>query len=200
MLFSDSTPKNGGLILWADSFYWQELYELCSKLWDSAYINDESFKDYLYWLSYDIRKAYEGAAKQVEINDCRDKKIFLYGFETNWVLILIQVAFIRYCMAYVDTSKKEQGIIYLFEYQLELRLQEQFSQNAKRILEVTYSLVGADQAELKKKIANRSNYFLGLTKVKRTRQLLFVMQSLSPMSSFNEIFGEEAWEIDNKPL
>ncbi len=106
MFFIEPTSKNVGVIVWADSFILQDLHQLTYKCWESPFISNEEFKNILFALSYDIRKAYEGHREQNILKDSHNKDLTVYGVKISWILMLIAYSFMRISLAYCETTKK----------------------------------------------------------------------------------------------
>lgn len=192
MLFMENTPKNAGVTLWSDAFTLQSIHELSHKLWDMDIISDGKLQECLMAFSYDIRKCYENDRECKEITDQNNNRIFIYGVNINWVELLIEIAFMRFCMGHTDTSKFEQSMMYLLEFHLETCLREAFPKNADNILFKSRILPQINHETLGKKFAGRSSYFLKLNnKSKRISQLLWIMESFNPLFSDKTINFEE---------
>lgn len=178
MFYIEPTPKNTGIILWGDFFVLQELHQLTYKCWESPFLNNEGLKDILFALSYDIRKAYEGHREQNILKDFHDKDLTVYGVKISWILILVACSFMRTSLAYCETTKKDQAIMYFLESYLEQTVQEIFVKDSKEIIDCCKAISNYNQNFIKEKFSDREIYFLNLnSKVKRRNELKSVLQS-----------------------
>lgn len=182
-----ATTKNAGISLWGDSVSLEELYDLTHKCWDSLSITDETLRDILYNFSYDLRKAYSGARDYDYIEDSSKERIPIYGVKINWLLVLLSINYIRYSFAYLETTKKDQSIIYLLEYYVEKIVNEQFSKTSYFITNTANQFISENQENFSPKFLNAENYFLSLTtKSKRTTELLPILKSLLSLRAMSD--------------
>ena len=188
----ENTPKSAGVILWGDTITLQSIHELSHKLWQSSVIADEDLRECLMSFSYDVRKCYENKRESNKLIDFHNQHIPIYGVHINWIDLLLDISFMRFCMAYVDTSKKEQSYMYLLEYYLESCLHKVFPKTSVDILASMQSLPYLNSSIIPEILPSRVNYFLKLNnKTKRTSALLRTIQSFSPYFSDRTVNFEE---------
>lgn len=198
MLFLEATSKNAGVFLWGDNFFLSELYDLTHKCWDSSLVIDGNLQDILCNFSYDIRKAYDGAREHDYIRDSNNENIPIYGVKINWLLLLLAINYMRHSFAYLETTKKDQSIMYLLEYHVEKTLYEQFLEKSQIITDIANQVVFENQEHLSSKFLAGENYFLSLTtKPKRTVELLPIMKSLL---SFHAMSDEKTLAVNEEIL
>jgi hypothetical protein len=112
MLRFKLSKRNGGFVLWGD---YNTLEPINSFLMDisekSSILDDEGL---IPALAYDLRKAYEGRREKDNAEVWNDN-LTLYGVEQIWPLFITQIALLRTSLAFIDSGKKEQAIMYQLE-------------------------------------------------------------------------------------
>ena len=175
MLFIEKTKNNGGFVLWGDYWSLREMHTLCMDCSEKS--PTLAYEGLLVSLAYDIRKAYE---KQREIDTaCHfDEKIQIYGVEQVWPTFIVQVALLRASLAFYDSTKLEQSIVYRLEHIFIEAIPEIFPKSGNQILSSFERLSGIQESQVKDLIGSRVSYFLSLTKAKRASELSEILKSL----------------------
>ncbi len=175
MLFIEKTKNNGGFILWGDYWSLREMHTLCMDCSEKS--PTLAYEGLLVSLAYDIRKAYE---KQREIDTAShfDEKIQIYGVEQVWPTFAVQLALLRASLAYYDSTKLEQSLVYRLEHLFIEAIPEIFPKSSKEILLSFERLSGLQESQVKDLIGSRVSYFLSLTKAKRASELAAILKSL----------------------
>jgi len=181
MLFIENTPRSAGVTVWGDTFTLESIYELSHKLWEVPEIKDGTLQECLMAFSYEIRLCYENARETRIILDLNNNPIHIYGVKINWIELLIQLSFMRFCMGYIDTTKEEQSFIYLLEYHSEKCLENILPKTAKNILFHTKNIPYLDQSTTGEYFDSIALYFLKLNnKRKRESELLKLIKTFNP--------------------
>ncbi|NRA72000.1 MAG: hypothetical protein HRU24_13340 [Gammaproteobacteria bacterium] len=178
MLQFDISKRNGGFILWGDYGTLKPLHSYIMDIANNSPVLDS--EGIVVALAYDIRKAYEGQ-REKSTTTVWDDEITIYGVEQVWTTFLMQVALLRYALAFVDSSKNDQCQIYLLEDFTEQILQAAFPKESHDILAQYKQLIGIQESFIEQKLGSRSSYFLTLNKTQRKLQLAEILSSLQPM-------------------
>jgi hypothetical protein len=188
MLKFENGKNNGGFTLWGTD---DSLRELRAVLMD---VSEKSpvlnFEGLLPALAYDIRHAYDGMRKKSTGRSGGDE-ISLYGVDQLWPTFIVQVALLRTGLAFIDTTKHQQGHAYLLEDVLEQAIKTCFPAESAAILFQYQSLIGVQEQFLTNTIGSRVSFFATLTRKKRQDLLVPILASLAPM-------WEHSFEIFNK--
>ncbi len=165
MLFIEKTKNNGGFVLWGDYWSLREMHTFCMDCAEKSPTLE--YEGLLVSLAYDIRKAYE---KQREIDTAShfDEKIQIYGVEQVWPTFAVQVALLRASLAFYDSTKLEQSIVYRLEHIFIEAIPEIFPKSGNQILSSFERLSGIQESQVKDLIGSRVSYFLSLTKAKKS--------------------------------
>ncbi|WP_339145222.1 DUF6904 family protein [Pseudoalteromonas galatheae] len=182
MLFIEKSKNNGGFVLWGDYWTLRELHTLCMDAAEkSPTLNHEGLT---VSLAYDLRKAYE---KQREMDTAShfDEEIKIYGVEQIWPTFIVQLALLRTALAFYDSTKLEQSLMYRLEHLFAEAVPEIFPKQSRNVLMAFTRLAGIQEQQVEGLLGSRVSYFLSLTKAKRASELANVMRSLdSVMDSF----------------
>ncbi|WP_435277348.1 DUF6904 family protein (plasmid) [Psychrobium sp. nBUS_13] len=182
MLKIENGKRNGGFVLWGDYDTLKEIHSFCMNVSEKSPILDS--QGLIPALAYDLRKAYE-KRRELSTETIWDDQVTIYGVEQVWVTFIVQLALMRTSLAFFDTNKKEQSIMYKLEAYLEEILPIAFPKQHRAILAVYSWLVGTQEQQIQDIIGSRVSYFLSLTKPKRANELEHILKSLDPvMDSF----------------
>lgn len=182
MLFIEKSKNNGGFILWGDYWTLREMHTLCMDAAEKSPTLD--FEGLVVSLAYDLRKAYE---KQREVDTAShfEEEIKVYGVEQVWPTFIVQIALLRSSLAYYDSSKLEQSIMFRLEHLFESTVHDIFKKYSGDVLAAYRKLSGVQEQQIKDLLGSRVSYFLSLTKARRISELATVLQSIdSVMDSF----------------
>jgi hypothetical protein len=98
-----------------------------------------------------------------------------------WPTFISQVALLRTGMAFTDTSKHEQSIMYQLESLLYDAVNICFPAQARQLIQSYEQMVGKQEREVAELLGSRVSYFLSLTKAKRAKQLAEILRSVNTM-------------------
>ncbi|WP_370239194.1 DUF6904 family protein [Neptunomonas phycophila] len=97
-MFKYEITPHASVVIWGGYDHLRELHQLIHRILDqSQYINDDS--GYPTWLAFEVRKAYDGHRLTGVRQAGNGDKQNVYGFETSWLLIILQVSCLRQAQA-----------------------------------------------------------------------------------------------------
>ena len=185
----EKTKKNGGMILWVDEQSLREMHKFILDLSEkSPVLNSEGLT---LALAHDIRKAYSSSRKTAKAN-VGDDEITIFGVKQVWPTLLMQVALLRTGLAFVNSSKQSQCLMYQLEAIIEDSVNSFLTTDAINILSQYEQLIGIQEKFITERIGSRVSYFLSLESEQRRKQLAEVLHSLGTMwESTHNIVGSE---------
>ena len=193
MLQYEISDCNGGFVLWGDYEQLRSLHMLAMELSkDSVITQDEGL---LPALAYELRKAYEGL-RRVDKQRSGDDEITIYGADMYWPTFISQVSLLRTALAYVDSSKWQQGNMYLIEYLLEGALAAAFPEQSQRLLQGYQRLIGINERSISDLLGSRSGYFLVQKPGSRKNVLPEVIESLAYPAWYQEMKPDSGTRIN----
>jgi hypothetical protein len=182
MLFIDKTKNNGGFILWGDYWTLRELHSLCMDAAEKSPTLDN--EGLLAALAYDLRKAYEKQRESDTVGHF-EEEMQIYGVEQVWPTFVVQLVLMRTALAFYDSNKLEQSLVYRLEYLFLDAVPAILPKVSNEVLSAFSRLSGLQEQQVSDLLGSRVSYFLSLTKAKRVTELPTILRSLDAvMDSF----------------
>jgi hypothetical protein len=167
--------RNGGFVLWGDygtlkpiHSFLMDISEKCPTLESEGLIPA---------LAFDLRKAYEGQREKSK-TDVWDDEISIYGVEQVWPTFIVQIALLRTGLAFVDSSKQDQSIMYQLESYMESVLKAAFPKEFHILLNAYKGLIGTQEKSISEILGSRVALFLFQEAKTRKSLLPEILQSL----------------------
>jgi hypothetical protein len=113
MLTSAPTKLGAGITLYGDFFDLDSLYKTIHKIAEEGFM-EESTRNFLLALAYDIRKAKESKRERKVLGFAEDK-VKYRGVRILWPIFLSQLAMLRHYAGYRTTDHRDQACLYLLE-------------------------------------------------------------------------------------
>lgn len=114
MLSGENAKKLGGLSLYGDYHDLRSLYDDVSEVMRTTVFQDDDLV--LNAFLYNIRHAYEGQRTQRTFHkDDQLRKVDYFGVDILWPMFIFSVAFFRWGLAFIDSSKSQQSNAFRLE-------------------------------------------------------------------------------------
>ena len=171
------------ICVWGDYFELDRLNTFVHHvIEESAYITDK--EGFVMALAYDARKAYERQRLMRSYSDPYDdaRSQSIYGVEISLPLLIVQIAVLRYAMAFMPTSKLDQSIMYELEFNLESLLKKEIPKKAEAIITFMGNISSLAFDELNDQIDQKCDLFAHYPKRDKLSKLLSLLQSFYEQS------------------
>lgn len=132
-------------------------------------------------LAYDVRKAYEGARKELAPPEGYPKVGPRFGVEILWPVLLLQSRILRTSMAYIDTSKNMQAHAYALESVVEAGLREDFGGDLAASIIEQWERIDPAHPFPEEALDSRGAIFCSWNKTQRRKRIAGLMASFDPM-------------------
>lgn len=133
-------------------------------------------------IAYDVRKAYQGDREVIQPADDDTGIGVRYAVEMLWPTLLAQVRTMRVSLAFMDSTKEQQGFTYLLESVIETAISEAFGQQSTTVLDAWRRLDPAHHW-LEEAFDGRGVQFCRWNAEERRNGLAGLLGSLDPMYS-----------------
>lgn len=144
MLSGENTKNLAGLTLYGDYHDLKNLYNDVSEAMRSPVLNEDD--RIINAFLYDIRHAYEGQRTLHTFHSDDDlRKVEYYGVNILWPMFMFSVAFYRWSLSFIDSSKSQQA-------------------NAFRLEQIAHSLLTSADYVTGRKCIEWLQYFSGFPK------------------------------------
>jgi hypothetical protein len=178
MLSYDLLKNHAGILLCGDYSTLRALHELVHDVHQKSPFDGN--KEFFLGLAYDVRKAYEGS-RTVRKPPVHSPEIGVrFGVEILWPVLLYQCRVLRETLAFIASTKRQQGYAYLLENIVEHALEEDFGSNSKEIL-YRWERLSTLPPWAWKKIGSRCAQYSAWTKAQRRKGLSGLLMSLDAM-------------------
>ena len=177
MITFELSPNAENVCVWGDYFELERLYAFTHYvIKESMWITDKG--GFVMALPYDIRQAYERQRLMRSYSDPYEdtKNQFIYGVEINVPLLIVQIAALRYAMAFMPTSKLDQLIMYNLEFSLESLLRKEIPEKAEAIIAFMSNISRYTYDDLDKQIDQICNLFIQYPEQEKLGNLLLLLQ------------------------
>jgi hypothetical protein len=181
MLTYSLLKNHAGILLTGDYNTLKVLHEVIHEINDqSPLIRDK--EGVLLGLAYDVRKAYEQQEKVIKPPEHLPEVGLRFGVKILWPVILVQCRMLRTSMAFMNTTKWQQAIVYNLEAIIESSLQDDFTTQAD-VLQERWMLIDPAHPAAEEKLDSRGAIFCSWSKPERRKRLAGLLTSFDPMYS-----------------
>jgi hypothetical protein len=168
-----------GIYLTADLLTLQALHEVIHQINDASPIVRD--KEGLFFaMAHDVRKACEGRGEVIRPDPLSPGTGVRYAVEMLWPTMLVQLRIMRASLAFMNSSKQQQGFTYLLEAVAESAISEAFGQKAPDVLDAWQRLDPAHQW-LEESFDGRGVQFCRWNSAQRKSGMSGLLTSLDPM-------------------
>lgn len=179
MLTYKLLKNHGGVMLTGDYNSLKVLHEVVHQVNDhSPLIRDK--EGLLLGLAYDVRKAYEEQRKVIKPPEDFPEIGPRFGVEILWPVLLVQSRMLRTSMAFMDTTKWQQAVVFNLEAVIESALKDDFSAQHE-LLQERWMRINPAHPWPEEKLDGRGAIFCSWTKVERRKRLAGLLASFDPM-------------------
>lgn len=131
-------------------------------------------------LAYDVRKAYEQQREVIKPPEHSPEIGTRFGVKILWPMLLVQCRMLRSSMAFIDTTKWQQAVVYNLEAVIESAIEADFGSQSGVLIE-RWMRIDPAHPWPEEKLDSRGAIFCSWTKAERRKRLAGLLTSLDPM-------------------
>jgi hypothetical protein len=185
MLTYSLLKNHAGILLTGDYNTLKVLHEVVHEVNDqSPLIRDKEGS--LLGLAYDVRKAFEQQRKVIKPPEHYPEIGPRFGVEIIWPVLFVQSRILRISMAFMDSTKWQQALVYNLEAVIESALKDDFKDQAE-ILQERWMRIDPAHPWAEEKLDSRGAIFCSWSKTERRKRLAGLLASFDPM--YSAIYG-----------
>lgn len=178
MLTYQQLKNNAGLLILGDYLSLKNLHAVLHSVNEmSILVHDK--EGCLMDLAYEVRHAMQGERTVQNAREYEPQIGIRYGFNVVWTDLFLCTRLMRDSLAFFDSSKSQQSVVYEIEAVIEDSVREYFKEKSGAILEA-FSMLSCRHHASEQNLRGRTSVFCGLNKADRKTYLRGILASLDP--------------------